>query len=308
VSSGERPTLDAIARPSGVFAMLALDQRESLRTIVAQRTGRPLAEISDDELRSFKVDVARVVTPVASAVLLDVDFGLDAVLSANALDPHCGLIVAADALTQQPGAAVEDTALDERVRPDEVRAAGAVALKLLVLWRGSAGAAGVVDLARRFVDRSRDAGLLSVLEPVARPTGDPDGWDREPAILEAAEALGSLGADLYKAEVPLHGRGDSDAITVACRAIGERVAGPWVVLSQGVEPDDFPTAVEAACRGGASGFLAGRAVWTDSIVAGGRAGLGERLERIARPRFEALAAIADRVGRPWREALAADRP
>ncbi|HET7028001.1 MAG TPA: hypothetical protein VFI28_09950, partial [Candidatus Limnocylindrales bacterium] len=259
-------------------------------------------------LRSFKVDVARVVTPVASAVLLDVDFGLDPVLAAGVLDPRCGLIVAADALTQEPGAAVEDTALDERIRPDEVRAAGAVALKLLVLWRGGAGGAAVVDLARRFVDRCRHAGLLSVLEPVTRPAGDPDGWDREPAILEAAEALGSLGADLYKAEVPLHGRGDPDAITVACDAIGKRVAGPWVVLSQGVEPDDFPTAVEAACRGGASGFLAGRAVWTDSIGPGGRLDLCERLEHIARPRFEALATIADRLGRPWREALAAERP
>ena len=33
----------------------------------------------------------------------------------------------------------------------------------------------------------------------------------------------------------------------------------------GVAPDDFPQAVDWACREGASGFLAGRAVWRSTI-------------------------------------------
>jgi sulfofructosephosphate aldolase len=247
------PTLDAIARPSGAFAMLALDQRESLRTIIADRTGRDHSDVGDEKLRAFKVSVARALTPVASAVLLDVDYGLEPVLDADALDPSCGLIVAADALTQEPGEAVEETALDDRVRPEWARARGAAALKLLVLWRGPDEASRVVDLARRFVARCREGGLLSVLEPVARPPRDGGEWDREAAILDAADALGSIGADLYKAEVPLHGRGDPARITAGCRAIGERVAGPWVVLSQGVDLADFPAAVERA-----AGVLAGR--------------------------------------------------
>lgn len=301
------PTLDALARPSGTFAILALDQRESLRAIIAERTARRLDAVANEELRSFKVAVARALTPVASAVLLDVDFGLEPVLAARALAPGCGLIVAADALRQAPGRPVEDTALDERVDPAAAAASGAVALKLLVLWRGPSEADRIVDLAERFVRRCRLSGLLSVLEPVVRQPrdGTPGGsvtageWDREAAILEAAEALGSLGADLYKTEVPLHGRGDSGEITRRCGEIGERVSGPWVVLSQGVDLADFPAAVDAACRGGASGFLAGRALWTDSIGPGGGDGLTYRLESIARPRLAALADTVDRVGRPW---------
>jgi len=302
-----RPTLDALARPSGRLAMLALDQRESLRTMIAERTDRRPDDVRDEELSSFKVAVARELTPVASAVLLDVDHALEPVLDARALAPGCGLIVAADALTQARGEPVEETTLDERVTADRARAAGAVALKLLVLWRGAERADEVVGLARAFVERCRAGELLSVLEPVVRSPrpGSADGWDREAAILDAADALGSIGADLYKAEVPLAGRGDPEEISRRAAAITERVAGPWVVLSQGVALADFPGAVEAACGGGASGFLAGRAIWTDSIGPGGAAALEERVRTVARPRLAALAQRIDTIGRPWTEAAAA---
>jgi sulfofructosephosphate aldolase len=297
--------LDALARPSGTFAMLALDQRESLRTIVAERTGRTIDTVGVDDLRAFKVAAARELTPAASAILLDVDLGLEPVLSAEAIAPGCGLIVATDALVQPAGGAVDDTDLDDRVTPVSARRAGAVALKLLVLWRDDE-AERVVELALRFVARCRDGGLLAVLEPVVRPSraGRREGWDREAAILAAASALGPIGADLYKAEVPFHGRGDAGAITARCRELGANIGGPWVVLSQGVDLPDFAGAVEAACRGGASGFLAGRAIWTDSIVRGGSGPIVDRLATVARPRLAALGELVDRVGRPWRETAA----
>jgi sulfofructosephosphate aldolase len=70
------------------------------------------------------------------------------------------------------------------------------------------------------------------------------------------------------------------------------------VLSSGVSIEDYPAAVEAACRGGASGFLAGRAVWRDALVADPEPVLRER----AVPRLQRLADIVDTVARPWTEA------
>ncbi|HEU5203476.1 MAG TPA: hypothetical protein VFU17_04210, partial [Candidatus Limnocylindrales bacterium] len=104
--------LAALARPSGAFAMVALDQRESLRTMLGGET------IADQALTTFKVDAARALTPHASAVLLDVAFGLGPVLEAGVLAGGCGLIVAADRLDQPPGGIVEDTALDDAVFAD----------------------------------------------------------------------------------------------------------------------------------------------------------------------------------------------
>lgn len=43
------------------------------------------------------------------------------------------------------------------------------------------------------------------------------------------------------------------------------VGGPWVVLSNGVRQADFADVVRIACEGGAHGFLAGRAIWSDVI-------------------------------------------
>src|SRR5256885_8925886 len=112
--------LAALARPRGTFAMLALDQRESLRAmLVAAR-----AEATDEALSRFKVQAVRSLTPFASAVLLDVAYGLTAVRGAKAIAPGCGLIVAADTLQQQRGGAVEDTDVDEAVLADDKIAAG----------------------------------------------------------------------------------------------------------------------------------------------------------------------------------------
>jgi sulfofructosephosphate aldolase len=141
--------------------------------------------------------------------------------------------------------------------------------------------------------------VLSVLEPVVRATAAElaDGsWDQDAAIREAARELSPLRPSLYKAQVPLAGRGSADELQRASSDLGEAVTGPWVVLSQGVDPDDFPGAVAAACRGGASGFLAGRALWSDVV---GAADPPRALAEISVPRLERLVELVDREAVPW---------
>jgi sulfofructosephosphate aldolase len=122
------------------------------------------------------------------------------------------------------------------------------------------------------------------------------GFDREAAIVEAARELAALGPSLYKVEVPLQGRGDPKELERRCREIDAVVERPWVVLSSGVDPDDFPAAVEAACRAGASGILAGRALWRGVLGADDPALL---LRLHSAPRLQRLGEIVDRHGRPW---------
>jgi sulfofructosephosphate aldolase len=126
----------------------------------------------------------------------------------------------------------------------------------------------------------------------------PEGFDRDAAIVEAAAELGAVRPSLYKCEVPMHGKGDAAEITRRCRDIDAALPCPWVILSQGVDPADFPFAVEAACKGGASGMLAGRAVWTATLAAPDPT---ELLREHSVPRLEQLGAIVDAHGRPWRE-------
>ena len=272
-------TLDAIARPSGTFAMVAMDQRESLRTMFREHG----YDATDERMARFKESVARELAPHASGFLIDGDH-------LATVEPHVpkGLILAVDVLDQEQGAAVEDTSLDEDVRP----AAAVVALKLLVIWRDDHRRDERIELSRRFVELAASLGLLSVLEPVVRHA------DREWAIVEAARELGALQPSLYKCQVPLEGKGDPTEIAARAREIDAALPVPWVVLSQGVAPDDFPSAVEASCRGGASGFLAGRALWTATLGAEDPA---ELLHSQSVPRLQRLSAIVDEHARPWRE-------
>lgn len=291
------PTLEAIARPSGALAMVAMDQRESLRTMMDE-AGR--GRVPDPDLVAFKLAVARALGPIASGFLIDERLG--AASAAALLPPTCGLILAADALEQEPGGPVEETALDEAVIAPDADLHGAVALKLLLVWRRDGRRAARVELARRFVAEAAARGVLSVLEPVVRETPAERAagtWDREAAIAEAARELSPLGPSLYKVQVPLAGRGRPDELERECAALGEAITGPWVVLSQGVAVDDFAGAVRAACRGGASGFLAGRALWSDVV---GADDTDEALARVSVPRLRALVDLVDAEARPWRSA------
>jgi sulfofructosephosphate aldolase len=296
---------DRLARGNGTLAMLAIDQRESLRAMFTERAGG--APASDALLGDFKRAVAQELAGEVSAILLDHLYGRSAIADVRARENGCGVILAADTLVQDQGGPVTDTHLDPAVDAACVHAEGADALKLLVLWTGEPGnRERCLELVRELVQRSRDAGVAAIIEGVVRrPAGvAEDAWDREAALIEAAAAFSSTGLDLYKAEVPYFGRGDRARIEDACAQITAALPCPWVVLSSGVAAEDFPTAVATACRAGASGFLAGRAIWHDAAAPDG---YRERLRAVAVPRARELAAIVDSTARPWREALPAAR-
>ncbi|HET7474542.1 MAG TPA: aldolase [Dermatophilaceae bacterium] len=290
--------LPAIARESGGFAMLAVDQREAMRAMFAEHQQAP---VTDEQLTRFKVSATRVLSPYASAVLVDKQFAFDAVVEQGAVDPSCGLIAAADRFIAGNGELVTDVEIDLAVDPVAVREQGAVAMKLLVIHRPDGDPAARVEMVRRFVQRCREAGLVSIIEPVAKAPRDGRHWDWDACVIEAARELGGLGADLYKAEVPLRGQGQEREIRRRCAQITDAVSSPWVVLSSGVPAGIFPRAVELACAEGASGFLAGRAVWASVI---GSDDIERDLRQVSVPRLQRLAELVDvavsaRAGGAW---------
>jgi sulfofructosephosphate aldolase len=296
--------LGALARTSGVLAMLALDQRESLRAMLRE-AGR---DDGDDAIARFKVDAARTLTRFASAVLLDTQFGLGPVRRAHAIAPGCALIVAADELVQQRGEPVEDTNVDEAVLADERVAVVADAYKLLVIWRPDGGAEHRRRVVSRFVEACRDRGKPAIVEGIVRaPRGDaPYTPNRHAsAVVAAARELAVHRPDLYKAEVPTLGRGGDHAVTQGARLLTTTLDCPWVVLSNGTSSERFPSAVLAACRGGASGFLAGRAIWAPSLAA---PDVTADLTTVAAARLRELGAAIDNVARPWFDAAPAAHP
>jgi sulfofructosephosphate aldolase len=274
--------------------MVALDQRESLASMLRAHG----ADDSGRAMTSFKLDLVRAVAPLASGLLINAGPGYRHIVTDRMLPSSCGLILAADELTQQPDGPVTSTAIDRSVDPRQAADEGAVALKLLVIWRADADPGRLVAMADEFIARCRSAGVLSILEPVAQPVeGAEREFDRNSAILDAASALAPLRPDVYKAQVPSAGQGPLSDLIARCERLDAIVPVPWVVLSNGVRAEDFPRAVEAACRGGASGMLAGRAVWSGVLGAADHAAaVADAADRLRR-----LIDIVTAHGRDWRQ-------
>ncbi|ELY4671113.1 sulfofructosephosphate aldolase [Cronobacter muytjensii] len=286
----ENDTLKDIARPSGGFAMLAVDQREAMRLMFA--AAGATSPVADSVLTDFKINAARILSPYASAILVDRQFCYPQVVEQNAIADSCAMIVAADHFIPGNGIPVDSVTLDESIDAQAVRQHGGKALKLLVLWRSDEDPGQRLAMVKAFNEKCHAQGLLSIIEPVVRPPRRGDKFDREQAIVEAAKELGDSGADLYKVEMPLGGRGDAQALLGASQKLNDQINMPWVILSSGVDEKLFPRAVRIAMTAGASGFLAGRAVWS-SVV--GLPDSEMMLRDIALPKLRRLGEVVDEM-------------
>jgi sulfofructosephosphate aldolase len=273
-------SLAPLSLPSGGLAMVAVDQREALRGMyAAKRSG----VIGDEVLTDFKVAVAEQLSDLASGLLVDLDFGLRQIVEQKVLAPSCGLIAAQDLLIGPAGGAATDTAIDDRVDAAEMRRLGAVALKLLILYRSDESPEMRAEMAKKFIDGAKQSGLISLVEIIVKPPRNGGDFDREVEIVNAAKEASAWGMDVYKAEVPFGGKASDDEMKRVYDQMHDAIGIPWVVLSNGVAKEDFERAVSLACKSGAKGFLAGRAVWADVV---GDADERASLTSISRPRLQ----------------------
>src|SRR5499427_9302473 len=91
LSEGKLKHMKALSNDRGVVAAAAMDQRGSLQKSLATARGVDTKEITQEMMSEFKVAVTRMLTPHASAILLDPEFGLDA---ARARAKNAGLLLA----------------------------------------------------------------------------------------------------------------------------------------------------------------------------------------------------------------------
>jgi tagatose-1,6-bisphosphate aldolase len=293
-------TLSDIATPGGVFAIVAMDQRNTLRRMFSA-VG---IDATDDDMVTAKTDVARALTPFASGILFDPTYGVPAVTGTGALADTCGLLVASEPAERGKLGVEPVTRRDPDLDSRWVLAQGGDANKFFAQLRADRPAprAGEPDLVaqclqavREVVADCQDVGIPSVIENLVYPFEGEDlaGGRREDAVIEAARALNEIDCDLLKLEYPGSPEG--------CRRLAEVLDRPWAVLSAGVPFDDFTRVLQIAFdEGGASGFIAGRSVWREALPLSGND--RERfLADVARPRLERLTAVATDRARPYTE-------
>lgn len=89
ISDAKTARLRRLSTEDGVIAALAIDQRKSLRLLIAQAAGVSSESVSDTHVAEFKAAVVNALTPYASAVLIDPEVGRAAFTERA---PSCGLL------------------------------------------------------------------------------------------------------------------------------------------------------------------------------------------------------------------------
>ena len=294
-------SLDAIATDAGTFAVVAMDQRNTLKRMFA---AAGIADPTTEEMTAIKADVVEALGSAASAFLLDPTYGVPALdRVSDEVRKQLGVLVAAEPSERRKYQGEPRGTYDASLDAAWVRAQGGDALKFLIQLRadrpGGSGpdlAAESVEVIRTVVEDCRAAGMPSVIENLIYPLPGEEltPQAREDAIIAAAVALDALQPDLLKLEYPGSAAG--------CRRLAAAISSPWAVLSAGVDFEEFTEVLKVSCdEGGASGFIAGRAVWKETV------GMGEAARRAyladeGRRRLVGCLEAIDGRAVPWRKA------
>ncbi|HXN26904.1 MAG TPA: tagatose 1,6-diphosphate aldolase [Candidatus Acidoferrales bacterium] len=294
ITPGKQKGLKAVSDARGVIAAAAMDQRGSLKSAIAKDKGIDKKDVPAQMLEEFKTIVSRVLTPHASAILLDPEYGLPA---AKARAANAGLLLAYENSgydNTRPGRLPD---LLDIWSVHRLVGAGADCIKIL-LYYTPFDAPEVNDIKHAWVERiggeCTAADVPFFLEFVGYvENGDEKGIEfakQKPEIVRKSMEEFSkpqYGVDVLKVEVPVNMafvagtkscKGDSaytrDQAKEHFRRAAAAAKKPFIYLSAGVNNDVFAETLDLVAESGVefSGVLCGRATWKDGIPIYGKQG------------------------------------
>ncbi len=325
ITQGKLKSLEALSDERGVIRAAAMDQRGSLLKSIAKAKGVDAKEVSVAMLSEFKVAVSKVLTPHASAILLDPEYGLEAV---KARDKNAGVLLAYESSgydNTRPGRIpdlLEDWTVAKLVK------AGADAIKVLIYYHPD-DKKEVNALKHTFVERiGAECAYHDVpffLEFVGYPVDGSEGKDvgfakQKPRMVSKSMEEFSkpeYHVDILKVEIPINMQFTEgtksfkgtkaytrkEAIQFF-RETAQAAKKPFIYLSAGVDDDEFRESLELAAESGVTfaGVLCGRATWKEGIPVYAKQGV-KALEDWLRDRgvknIQALNAVLERGAKPW---------
>jgi tagatose 1,6-diphosphate aldolase len=287
ITPGKQKGLEAVSNSGGVIAAAAMDQRGSLKSAIAKEKGIDKKDVTTKMLEEFKTAVTKVLTPHASAILLDPEYGLPA---ASVRAKNAGLLLAYENSgydNTKPGR-LPDLLDIWSVR--RLVAAGADCIKIL-LYYTPFDSREINEIKHAWVERIGGECTASdvpfFLEFVGyEENGDEKGIAyarKKPDIVAQSMQEFSkpqYGVDVLKVEVPVNMafvagtksfKGESaytrDEAKEHFRRAAAMAKKPFIYLSAGVDNDVFLETLELAGESGVnfSGVLCGRATWKEGI-------------------------------------------
>jgi tagatose 1,6-diphosphate aldolase len=284
---GKHWGLRRLADTDGFFSMVAIDQRPPIVELVAKARGIGAQAVCFDDIVRAKALLAEGLAPHASALLVDPNFGCRRPPRISRRHADSSSRWRNTATTTGPTAGARCRSPTGRWRrsaasaptpsscwpgtgPTRERPCGRTSRPSCA--RSARNAAGTT---------SRSSSSCWSIPSRPLPSGAPE-YREDPAkqarlVLDSVRTFAdpAYGIDLFKLESPLPmaqlpapGAPGAAAAQALFDEMGAACAGtPWVMLSAGASMASFEHAIGYACRAGASGFLAGRAVWWEALGA-----------------------------------------
>ncbi len=317
LSAGKYWGMRRMADVHGRFKMTAVDQRPPIKNPIKAKRGT--AEAPWEDVAGFKEMLIEELQGESSAMLLDPHFayprGVTKLLASRGL-----IVTLEDSIFRETPSGRLSSEIDDW-SVEKIKRIGGDAVKVLAWYRPDADSAvcrAQQDFTQRIGDACRKYDIPFVFELLVYPLPSDAEQTRDYVemkskhpqfVLESVRTFADpkFGVDLFKLESPLAaadvpgvGAPGWESAQEWFDAIGAASGRPWVMLSAGSGMDEFRRILTYAYRAGASGYLAGRAIWSKAFThfpdwEAIRSGLrGEAVEYM-----RSLNVLTDKEATPW---------
>ncbi len=297
---------------AGRFKMTAVDQRPPIKGPIAAHHG---GDAPWEDVARVKTLLLEALQPSSTAMLLDPHYAIPH--GWQVFDPTKGLIVTLeDSLFQDTGQGRYSAEIDDW-SVGKIKRMGGDAVKVLAWYRpdiSDAVRTAQHDLVKRTGEACARFDIPFLFELLVHPVDSDAEQTSEYTematkhsdhVLASVEAFAGAdyGVDVFKLESPVPAKGiapGSTDIQALFDEMGRLAARPWVMLSAGAGKPDFRTVLDYAYAAGASGYLAGRAIWLDAFTAyPDWDAMAVGLRDTSVPYMADLNALTDAKATPW---------
>ncbi|MCG3136349.1 MAG: Tagatose 1,6-diphosphate aldolase [Phycisphaerae bacterium] len=326
MSAAKLQRMKNLSNTHGVIAAAAMDQRGSLKKAIAKDKGVDPKLITDEMMNEFKVAVSQALTPHASAILLDPQWGIPAM---KARHKSCGLLVSYEESGYDQSGAGRIPLLLKDWNVARIMEIGADAIKILMYYTPFDAPEinkKKHDWARKIGEECAKHEMPYFLEIVAYEENEKGEKSLEFAKKKPAAVEGYMRefskpeyhVDVLKAEIPIdvaylqgskaNKTGEVAYTKTQALDIFRKVAAvtrlPFIYLSAGVDDDVFRESLLLAHEAGVkfNGVLCGRATWKEGMPIYAKQGLKalqDWLNDRGVKNIQALNQVLEKAATPW---------
>ncbi|MBK0347752.1 tagatose-bisphosphate aldolase [Aerococcaceae bacterium zg-ZJ1578] len=324
ISQEKYDKLVNLSTENHIISALAIDQRGSLRKMIEAGGG---VDDVQSAVEAFKIAISEELTPFASSILLDPEYGIPASKQRVA---GAGLLMAYEETgydATEPGRLPD---LLPEWSAKRIKELGADSVKFLLYYDVDEDEK-INDWKHSFTERigseCEAEGIPFFLEILTYDATDEDNKSAKFAKVKPHKVIAAMkefskeryNVDVLKVEVPVNmnyveGFAKDEVVytkeeaQAIFREQEDATHLPYIYLSAGVSAKLFQDTLEFAHEAGAkfNGVLCGRATWKDAVpefASNGEAATREWLRTIGKQNIEELNAVLERTATPWTDLI-----